>query len=73
MQYADDCIMFLNDKDEQCTALNILRNYGKISGLTLNLSKCEGLWLGKDKGRLLEYMHVCCLVVCVCMRVCMHV
>ena len=51
VQYADDCIMFLNDKDELCTALNILRNYGRISGLTLNLSKCEGLWLGIDKGR----------------------
>ena len=51
VQYADDCIVFLNDKNELCTALNILRQFGKISGLNLNLSKCEGLWLGKDKNR----------------------
>ena len=51
VQYADDCIVFLNDKNELCTALNILRQFGRISGLNLNLSKCEGLWLGKDKNR----------------------
>ena len=51
VQYADDCIVFLNDKNELCTTLNILREFGRISGLNLNLSKCEGLWLGKDKHR----------------------
>ena len=51
VQYADDCIMFLNNKNELYTALNVLRTYGEISGLTLNLSKCEGLWLGSDKHR----------------------
>ena len=49
VQYADDCIMFLNNKNELYTALNVLRHYGKISGPTLNLFKCEGLWLGSDK------------------------
>ena len=51
VQYADDCIMFLNNKNEPYTALHVLRSYGEISGLTLNLSKCEGLWLGSDKHR----------------------
>ena len=37
VQYADDCIMFLNNKNELYTALNVLRTYGEISGLTLNL------------------------------------
>ena len=44
-------LCFLNDKNELCTALNILCQFGKISGLNLNLSKCEGLWLVKDKNR----------------------
>ena len=51
VQYAKDCIMFLNNKNELYTALNVLQSYGEISGLTLNLPKCEGLWLGSDKHR----------------------
>ena len=51
VQYADDCVMFLNDRNELCTALNVLRSYGKLSGLSLNLSKCEGLCLWADKHR----------------------
>ena len=50
VQYADDCVLFLNDKNELCEAISLLDNFGKISGLILNLSKCEGMWLGKDKG-----------------------
>ena len=49
IQYADDCVLCLNDKHELCTALSIINNFGKVSGLKMNLSKCEGLWLGKDK------------------------
>ena len=49
MQYADDCILFLNDKNELCTAISLLRDFQHVSGLELNLSKCEGLWLGRDK------------------------
>ena len=48
-QYADDCILFLNSKSEVCSALNILKGFGQLSGLILNIDKCEGLWLGKDK------------------------
>ena len=51
VQYADDCIIFLNDQHELYTAINIIREYGKVSGLSLNLSKCEGIWLGADKHR----------------------
>jgi len=49
VQYADDCILFLNNKNELCTSVSILQEFGKISGLELNLSKCEGLWLGRCK------------------------
>ena len=45
VQYADDCIAFLNNKNELCTVLNLISEYLKASGLTLNLSKCEGIWL----------------------------
>ena len=49
VQYADDCILFLNSKSELCSALNILKRFGHLSGLRLNIDKSEGLWLGKDK------------------------
>ena len=32
-----------------CIALNILGTYGAVSGLKLNVDKCEGFWLGKNK------------------------
>ena len=51
VQYADDCIAFLNNKNELCTVLNLIGEYGKASGLKLNLLKCEGIWLGVDKMR----------------------
>ena len=50
-QYADDCVLFLNDKLELCTAIALLHNFQHVSGLELNLSKCEGLWLGRDKNK----------------------
>ena len=51
-QYVDDCIiLLLNDIDELCTAFSTLDDFGTISGLQLNLSKSEGLWLGQDKNR----------------------
>ena len=48
-QYADDCILFFNNRAEFCSALNILEVYGNLSGLILNIEKCEGLWLWRDK------------------------
>ena len=47
-QYADDGVLFLNNKLELGSALNILEKFGKLSGLKLNVGKCEGFWLGKD-------------------------
>ena len=51
VQYADDCILLLNDTNEICTALSISEDFDKLSGLKLNLSKCESPWLGSDKYR----------------------
>ena len=50
IQYADDGIIFINDKHEMCCALSILNKFGKFAGTVLNTAKCEGFWLGKDKG-----------------------
>jgi len=50
-QYADDAILFLNNKDEICSALRILIEFGNFAGTQLNLSKCEGLWIGTDKNK----------------------
>ena len=38
-QYADDAILFLNNKDELFSAVNILSKFGDVSGTRLNLSK----------------------------------
>lgn len=51
IQYADDCVFCVHDENELCTFLTIIEEFGKVSGLDLNLSKCEGLWLGKAKNR----------------------
>ena len=48
-QYADDGILFLNNRNQFCSALNILETFGTFSGLKLNIEKCEGFWLGTDK------------------------
>ena len=45
-QYADDCMLFLRNNNELCSAINILDNFGDVAGLRLNLKKCEGLQLG---------------------------
>lgn len=45
-QYADDMILFVNDGNEICTSLNILSTFGDMSGLVLNIPKCESFSLG---------------------------
>ena len=47
-QYADDGILFLNDRNKMCSALNIPEMFGNLSGLIFNIEKCEGLWLPKQ-------------------------
>ena len=48
-QYADDAILFLNDKEELCSTINIIKHFGQFAGSMLNLGTCEGLWLRKNK------------------------
>ena len=34
-----------------CNMTNLMGEFGEVSGIKLNLEKCEGLWLGKEKWR----------------------
>ena len=42
-QYADDCMLFLNNIKELEQSIDILNEYGEVAGLILNLDKCEGI------------------------------
>ena len=48
-QYADDTTLFLNNKDELCTVLNVLHEFGQVAGTKLTREKCKALWLGTNK------------------------
>ena len=48
-QYADDVVLLPNDREEVYSALNVIEEFGRLAGTKLNIGKCEGLWLGKDK------------------------
>ena len=50
-QYADDATLFLKNKRDLKKAIESLEFFGKIAGTELNLSKCEGLWIGSYKQR----------------------
>ena len=50
-QYADDTTLILDGSEKSLTsAIQILDDFGKISGLKLNDSKTEALWIG-SKGK----------------------
>ena len=51
VQYADDATLFLKNKHDLKKAIESLELFGKIAGTELNLSKCEGLWIGSYKQR----------------------
>ena len=48
-QYADDTILILREHVDVPIALELIHNFGEVSGLKLNLPKTEGIWLGTDK------------------------
>jgi hypothetical protein len=51
LQYADDGVLFLNNEIELKKAITLINRFGQLAGTELNLSKCEGLWLGSFKDR----------------------
>ena len=49
--YADDTTVFVRDLDSITHLLNMLEKFASISGLQINTSKTEALWLGLWKNR----------------------
>ena len=49
--YADDTTVFVRDLNSIKHLLNILKKFASISGLQINTSKTEALWLGLWKDR----------------------
>ena len=48
-QLADDTTLFLKSKQDISKSLNLIEIFGTLSGLKLNRSKTEGIWLGRLK------------------------
>ena len=49
MQYADDTTGILKDIKSAREFFKTLEEYGKLSGLKLNMEKTEGMWIGQNK------------------------
>ena len=47
-QFADDTRLFLKDIKSLKEALNILKHFEKVSGLSVNIEKSEAFWLGNN-------------------------
>ena len=46
LQYADDTTVVLSDRDSARALFNLLEVFRKLSGLKINTSKTEGMWIG---------------------------
>ena len=57
LQYADDATFFIKNSNDMREVIKSLTSFGSVAGTELNLSKCEGLWLGTNKNR----QHNCTL------------
>jgi len=44
--YADDNTAFIRDDSSAASVFTLLDQFGDLSGLKINKSKTEGLWLG---------------------------
>ena len=49
IQYADDTTCTLKDEHSVRNLFNLFDNFGQISGLKLNVSKSQALWLGSKR------------------------
>ena len=50
-QLADDTTVFLKNEQAVKNCLHVIKEFGKVTGLKLNMEKTEGLWLGRGKNR----------------------
>lgn len=47
--YCDDTTLFVENDREASKAVQLVNEFGTISGLELNMDKCEFMWLGRQK------------------------
>ena len=50
-QLADDTTVFLKNEEAIRNCITIIRDFGRVSGLKLNIEKTDGLWLGTGRNR----------------------
>ena len=55
-QYCDDTTLFVTDAQSAELAISIVRDFGAVSGLELNLDKCKFMWLGRKR---FDTMSIC--------------
>ena len=48
-QFADDTTIFVKDEESIENVINVLDNFAEISGLHLNKSKTDAVWIGSRK------------------------
>ena len=51
LQYADDTLGIVQDEISAKHFLQVIIDFGHISGLTLNMTKTEAVWLGVNRNR----------------------
>ena len=54
LQYADDMTAVLSDMDSVRTLFTLLDVFKELSGLRINSSKTEGMWVGSSRGNNLK-------------------
>ena len=50
LQYADDTTAVLSDVNSASILFKLLDGFKKLSGLAINPSKTEGMWMGSSRG-----------------------
>ena len=58
LQYADDTTAVLADIESAHILFQLLENFKNISGLKVNSSKTEGMWLGSLKGNEMKPLRI---------------
>ena len=58
LSYADDTTAILEDENDARKLLNYLKEFEMVSGLKVNKSKTEALWLGADKNRKQQLFNI---------------
>ena len=47
--YADDVTLLLKDKNDVSAVMKILEHFTKVSGLTINKTKTQAMWIGSNR------------------------